>query len=145
MHVQGHRLSTRQSYDPNAKVSAPPPGLRPLLPLPAEERPSLQGQWCLLGHVWAQALSMGEAAHKGQRLWQLPGPGAAGRKGAGGRRAAAAWPAFRGGTQAIAGQPEPLTFVLTQEQGGRQPSIHDGLLVQDGGGGGRELGGRSTQ
>lgn len=38
------------------------------------------------------------------------------------------------------GCPEPLTFVLTQEQGGCQPSIHDGLLIQDGGGGGRELG-----
>lgn len=36
--------------------------------------------------------------------------------------------------------PKPLTFVLTQQQGGCQPSIHNGLLVQDGGGGGRELG-----
>lgn len=36
--------------------------------------------------------------------------------------------------------PGALTFVLTQEQRGCQPSIHDGLLVQDGGGGGRELG-----
>lgn len=32
------------------------------------------------------------------------------------------------------------TFVLAEQQGGSQPSVHDGLLVQDGGGGGRELG-----
>lgn len=86
---------------------------------------------------------MGEAAKASSHCdcWAWGG----GRKGAGGRRAAAAQPAFRCGSQATAGQPEPLTFVLTQEQGGRQPSIHDGLLIQDGGGGGRELGGRSTQ
>lgn len=31
------------------------------------------------------------------------------------------------------------TFVLTQEQGSSQPSVHDGLLIQDGGRGSREL------
>lgn len=41
--VQGHWLSTQQGCDPNVKVSVPPPGLRPLHPLPAEERPSLRG------------------------------------------------------------------------------------------------------
>lgn len=40
----------------------------------------------------------------------------------------------------VHGGPKPLTFVLTQQQGGCQPSIHNGLLVQDGGGRGRELG-----
>lgn len=66
---------------------------------------------------------MGKQRTKASGYRNCRARGAGGEEGGRGRRAAAAWPAFRGGTQAIAGQLR-CSYLCSDTGAGRPPALY---------------------